>query len=131
MNFFEFINLPFNLLSGVGLLILSTSARYGTLKRRLIEYSNTSEKKTYPESYVSRQIKRAHFLRNALFLLYVSISLMTINSLMITVFPHLGFSGFFSQFLSVVNVLLILLAAIQLMLETSLSLKIIEGYAEL
>ena len=125
------MNLPFNLLSGVGLLILSTSARYGTLKRRLIEYSNTLEKKTYPESYVSRQISRAHFLRNALFLLYVSISLMTVNSLVISSFPHLDFSGFVSQVLSVINVLLILVTAVQLMMETALSLKIIEGYAEL
>ena len=116
---------PLLLLPGAGLLIMSASQRFNRLHdeiHHLIEQDSNKSQKT-----VKHLMKRAHYFRNALVLLYSSIAIFAIAGLLGGITSGLGNVSFYLTVgLTIIGILFLAAASIILIKESSLSLEIMK-----
>ena len=116
---------PLVLLPGVGLLLMSTAIRYGQVHEEFHHYHGQPE-----ISCIHHLLKRAKLFRNALIFLYVSAACLALASLSGGIFHLASKSPLWPVMLMTgVAVLVLLLAVIELIRESCLSLEIIEKHA--
>jgi hypothetical protein len=116
---------PLLLLPGAGLLIMSASQRFNRLHdeiHHLIELDSNKSQKT-----VKHLMKRAHYFRNALVLLYSSIAIFAIAGLLGGITSGLGEISFYITVgLTILGILFLAAASIILIKESALSLEIMK-----
>lgn len=119
---------PLLLLPGVGLLIMSTAARYGQLQAT-IQQLTSGENDTQPGT-IELLIQRARFFRNALSGLYTSVGLFTLASFLhgITKLALLRLGMAIVVILSFVGMISLIFASYELLRESLLSMHIIQHY---
>lgn len=115
---------PLTFLPGVGLLILSTSARYSILKADIKQYLRGHADGT--SAHIDKQILRGHLLRNTLICFYICVTLLAISSLFTSLFGESISGEMVMRFMVSLNVLFVLLASIFLIIESSISLELIK-----
>ena len=117
---------PLLLIPGVGLLVLSTSARFGQLHQELTRQQ--SERHSHAVKHLCR---RAHLLHSALVSLYLSIAVLACSSLLGTLanrwFETLKW---IPEAMTFLGVAVITFAAIQLIRESKLLISVIIDIAE-
>ena len=117
---------PLVLLPGVGLLLMSTSIRYGQVHEEFHHYHGQPE-----ISCIHHLLKRAKLFRNALICLYASAACLALASLSGGNWHLANQPAFWPVMLMTgVAVLALLLAIIALIRESCLSLEIIEKHAK-
>ena len=116
---------PLLLLPGAGLLIMSSSQRFNRLHdeiHHLIERDSNKSQKT-----VKHLMKRVHYFRNALVLLYSSIAVFATAGLLGGITSGLGdVSLYITVGLTFFGILFLAAASIILIKESSLSLEIMK-----
>lgn len=120
---------PILLVSGVGLLVLSTSARYGQIHENLHKLIETKHKKS--EILHSHLQSRAELLVRALFSLYVSIGLFALASLIggvVSFWAWTEIAKFIVALLTCFGILCIVFAALQLIKEAHIFLETVEEH---
>ena len=117
---------PLLLLPGVGLLVLSTSTRFGQLHDELHMHIKESN-----QAALAHLRRRARLFRDALISLYISVALLTVSSVIGTVATR--WSGTFERFLTMVaesmtvlGVIMVGFAAARLIQESSILMSVIE-----
>lgn len=120
---------PFSFLSGVGLLILSTSTRFINVKNEILNLS--PEECARQTDRVTHELRRSRLLRDALNSLYLSVVCFSLASLIGAFgerFPdQVGLTGYL---LATVGVAAVVLAAAKLVQDSRLSLEIIQSHAD-
>ncbi|SEI81588.1 Protein of unknown function [Allopseudospirillum japonicum] len=122
---------PILLVSGVGLLVLSTSARYGQLHESLHQLIDSGHHKA--DLLHQHLQQRAELLVRALFSLYVSIGLFALASLVggiISFWTWAELAKFAVAILTCCGILCVLFAAWQLIKEAHIFLDSIEAQGE-
>jgi len=118
---------PLLLLPGVGILVLSTSARYSRLHDEL--HTIVDRHADDADHWIAHLSVRAHLFRNALVCFYVSIALLALSALVSGVELLSGAGAAqASVALIALAVLGIEIAAMTLVRESWLSLEIIESH---
>jgi len=116
---------PLLLLPGAGLLIMSISQRFNRLHdeiHHLMEQESSKSQKA-----VEHLMKRAHYFRNALVLLYSSITIFAIAGLLGGITSGLGDVSFYITVgLTILGILFLAAASIILIKESALSLEIMK-----
>ncbi len=116
---------PLLLLPGAGLLIMSASQRFNRLHdeiHHLMEQDSNKSQKT-----VKHLMKRAHYFRNSLVLLYSSIAIFAIAGLLGGITSGLGDVSFYITVgLTILGILFLAAASIILIKESALSLEIMK-----
>ncbi len=120
---------PFSFLSGVGLLILSTSSRFINVKNEILNLS--PEECGRQTGRVKRELRRSRLLRDALNSLYLSLVCFSLASLVGALgerFPEqVGLTGYL---LATVGVAAVVLASALLVQDSRLSLEIVQSHAD-
>ena len=112
---------PLLLIPGVGLLVLSTSARFGQLHQELNRQLAENNERS-----VRVLCRRARLLHSALLSQYVAIAVLAVSSLLGTAMNHFYESlAWIPQAMMVLGVTIISFAAIQLIRETRLLITVI------
>jgi len=120
---------PFSFLSGVGLLILSTSTRFINVKNEILKLSPEECKKQTDR--VTRELNRARLLRNALNSLYVSVVCFSLASLVGAFGERFSEQvGLIGYVLATAGVTAVVLASAQLVRDSRLSLEIVRSHAD-
>ena len=115
---------PLLLIPGVGLLVLSTSARFGQLHEEF-------RRRRGEGGAVRHLCKRAHLIHTALVCFYASIAVLALSSLLGTIANRwLESMVWLPQVMTFAGVALILYAAIQLIRESKLLITVILDDAE-
>lgn len=122
--------MPLLLLPGVGLLVQSTSVRYGDIHEefhRILE----SEMHHHNPIFIQHLATRAKWFRNALVALYISVSSFASGSIMAAIAdlfwgkPDVIIIGF-----SAVGIVSLLFAAVQLVRESFLSFEVLQVHLD-
>ena len=117
---------PLLLIPGVGLLVLSTSARFGQLHQELSRQQSTGHSRA-----VKHLCQRARLLHLALVSQYVSIAVLALSSLLGTIANRwIQTVVWIPQTMTFLGVVFILYAAIQLIRESKLLVTVIFDDAE-
>jgi hypothetical protein len=128
----EFIGIwlsPLLLLPGAGLLIMSTSQRFNRVHDEI--HHILEERKSNTKKLMSHLLQRATYFRNALVLLYVSVSIFAAAGLLggitsgwdeVSVIITIG--------LTIIGILCVTSSSILLIIESRLSLKIVQMHFE-
>lgn len=119
---------PLFLLPGVGLLVMSTSARYGQLHAEL----HHLEAHEVPDRLqrCRRLLRRGLLFRRALLGLYLAVSILTLTSLIGGVLSVLGFSASgVILVLTCVGIFAVVFATLQLVIESRLSAEVLLDHA--
>jgi hypothetical protein len=112
---------PLLLIPGVGLLVLSTSTRFGQLLQELHQQKSEGH-----SDAMKHLIKRAHLLHTALVSFYVSVAVLAFSSLLGTIADRWFESMvWIPQTITFLGVALILFAAIQLIRESKLLISVV------
>jgi len=118
---------PLLLLPGAGLLILSTSNRLNRLHDEV--HHQVDEKHSHPREIIDDLLVRARYFRNALVLLYSSISIFAVAGIIGGLTSGWDeISTVLTIGLTIIGIICITAAAIILIKESSLALKIIESH---
>jgi hypothetical protein len=120
---------PILLVSGVGLLVLSTSARYGQIHENLHKLLETKHEKS--EVLLGHLQNRAELLVRALFSLYISIGLFALASLIggvVSFWAWTEIAKFIVALLTCFGILCIVFAAFQLIKEAHIFLETVEEH---
>lgn len=121
--------IPFTFLSGVGLLVLSTSNRYANVKNEIQSF--TSEECEHKKKKVMRELRRAKLFRNALVFQYLSIGTFSLSSLISSLtIRWQELSEVILNVSTTVGVCFVVISAFQLIAESFISLKIMELHAK-
>jgi len=116
---------PLLLLPGAGLLIMSTSQRFNRLHDEIHHLIGQESNKSHKT--VKHLMKRAHYFRNALVLLYSSIAIFAIAGLLGGITSGLGDVSFYITVgLTILGILFLAAASIILIKESALSLEIMK-----
>ena len=116
---------PLLLLPGAGLLIMSSSQRFNRLHDEIHHLMENESNKS--NRAVKHLMKRAHYFRNALVLLYSSIAIFAIAGLLGGITSGLGDVSFYITVgLTILGILFLAAASIILIKESSLSLEIMK-----
>ena len=117
---------PLLLIPGVGLLLISTSARFGQLHQELLRQLREGHSRS-----VRLLCQRARLIHSAMVSLYVSIAVLAVSSLLGTVatrwFPTLKW---IPEVMTFVGVAIISYAAIQFIRESKLLITVVLDNAE-
>ena len=128
----EFIGIwlsPLLLLPGAGLLIMSTSQRFNRVHDEI--HHILKEKKSNTKKIMNHLLQRATYFRNALVLLYSSVSIFAAAGLLGGITSGWGeVSAIVTIGLTIVGILCVTSSSIILIIELRLSLKIIQMHAE-
>jgi hypothetical protein len=123
---------PLLLLPGVALLVLSTSTRFGQLHD---EFHRRQEEGDQASLRLLR--RRARLFRSALVSLYVSVALLAVASVLGTIANHgassskwIGPVSWMAQGMTVLAVISVAHAALQLIRESSILLSVLEDNEE-
>jgi hypothetical protein len=118
---------PLLLLPGVALMIVSTAARYGQVHD---EAHHWHEKGEAASPLVARHLRtRAVLFRNALVCLYLTVSLLALAGVLGVITQSLGEAAVWLIItLTALGIVSLLLAALQLIRESFLSLEIIDEH---
>ncbi len=112
---------PLILLPGVGLLILSTSSRFGQLHQELLRQRDEGHSRA-----VQTLVRRGRLLHSSLVGLYISVMLLTISSVLGTLINRwLMVAKWIPETLSFLGILVIAFSAIQLIRESKLLIAVI------
>ena len=118
---------PLLLLPGVALLILSTSNRLNRLHDEV--HHQIDEKHSHSKETIDHLLMRARYFRNALVLLYSSISIFAVAGIIGGLTSGWDeISTVLTIGLTIIGIICITAAAIILIKESSLALKIIESH---
>jgi cytochrome c biogenesis factor len=117
---------PLSFLPAICLLILSTANRYARIKTVIYEYTNKEE--FCDAKYLKREFKRAKLMKNSLFCLYLAVAVIAFGTMLALITEKLGIRNFILNTDIFLAVTLILITAILMIYETSLSLKIMQNY---
>jgi hypothetical protein len=116
---------PLLLLPGAGLLVMSTSQRFNRLHDEIHHLLET-ESEMHQDTYL-HLLKRAFYFRNALVLLYVSISFFAFAGLVGGITSGItDFSFYLTVGLTIVGIFCLAAAALLLIKESTLSLEILK-----
>lgn len=119
---------PLLILSGVGLLIMSTSARYEALHTEI--HALLHDESLEAAACAGHTLSRARFLRTALVSLYAAASLLSASGLVAALGVWRGAGVHWAVWaLLVLGVACILIATLVLTRESALSLRIVETHA--
>lgn len=112
---------PLLLIPAVGLLVLSTSARFGQLHAEFIRHQDEGR------SHAMKHLcKRAHLIHTALVSFYMSVAVLALSSLLGTLSDRWFASLFWiPQAMTFVGVAMILFSAVQLIRESKLLITVI------
>ena len=117
---------PLLLIPGVGLLVLSTAARFGELHHELHRHQSEGRSRA-----VKHLCRRARLLHGALLSLYVSIAVLALSSLLGTLADRwFESSKWIPEATTFLGVAAVSYAAIQLIRETKLLFSVILDDAE-
>ncbi len=120
---------PLLLLSGVGLIILSTSARFMSVKTEIQQF--TPQDCRDERKKVMRELKRAHLFHRALVGLYLSIGFFSSSALigsLVHNYPKLA--NFILQSFTIAGVACTVFAIFQLIAESFISFNIVVTHTE-
>jgi hypothetical protein len=120
---------PLLLISGVGLIILSTSARFLSVKAEIQKF--TPKECKMEKEKVRLELKRAHLFHRALVGLYLSIGFFSSSALFGTLvrdFPKLA--DFILESFTIAGVVCTVFATSQLIAESFLALTIVKNHTE-
>ena len=120
--------IPLTFISGVGLLILSTSSRFIHVNEVISKFTQDEcEKQTIR---VSRELKRAYYFKNSLMSLYLSVAFLVLGSMVSYVSIRFGRSDSqnFLEISMFIGVLFIFIAVYNLIAESALNCKLLESY---
>ena len=127
----EFIGIwlsPLLLLPGAGLLIMSTSQRFNRIHDEI--HHILKERESNTEKIMSHLLRRARYFRNALVLLYSSVSIFAAAGLLGGVTSGWDeVSAFVTIGLTIIGILCVTASSILLIMESRLSLIIIQMHA--
>ena len=128
----EFIGIwlsPLLLLPGAGLLIMSTSQRFNRVHDEV--HHILEERKSNTNRIMIHLLQRAAYFRNALVLLYLSVSIFAAAGLLGGITSGWDeVSAILTIGLTIIGILCITSASIILIVESRLSLKIVQMHAE-
>ena len=120
---------PLLILSGVGLLIMSTSARYEALHAEV--HALLHDESSAAGACAKHCLVRARVLRTALVALYASAALLSSSGLVAAVAVGLGYAApLVAWTLMVLGVAAIVFAALVLTRESVVSLRIVEAHVD-
>jgi hypothetical protein len=120
---------PLILLPGVALIVMSTSARYAQIHDEI--HHILEEQETISLMYCTHLRKRATMFRNALVALYISVGAFAVGSIIGALMefaggPSTATVGIFA----LLGTLCLLYASAELILESMLSLRVIEHHLD-
>lgn len=128
----EFIGIwlsPLLLLPGAGLLIMSTSQRFNRVHDEV--HHILEERKSNTNRIMTHLLQRAAYFRNALVILYLSVSIFAAAGLLGGITSGWDeVSAILTIGLTIIGILCITSASIILIVESRLSLKIVQMHAE-
>lgn len=117
--------LPLVLLPGVALLITSTSTRFGQIHNEL--HHIVENQNAISATFRHHLLRRATFFRNALVLLYVSVAVFAVGSIAGAIADAmLGSADWMVITFTCVGILSLVVAAVELIRESILSLRVID-----
>jgi len=117
---------PLLILPGVGMLIMSTSARNTFLHQEIHHLMHSDDVKL---DRMSSLYKRSKFFRNALVSLYVAVGIFVLSGLLGGIWVLMEVDGYWvNSLLSIVGIFSMLYAAYELIRESLLSMEAIEDH---
>jgi hypothetical protein len=120
---------PLVLLPGVGLLVMSTSARYGQIHQEF--HHLLTENSPSGDRHASDLWRRAVFFRNALVGLYIAVACLAIGSMLGGLASLWSAESlWFVHGLTIAGVLGVVYSAIELVRESVLSLEVLRRHRE-
>ena len=121
---------PLLILPGIGLLLVSTSARFANLHIEVRHWDDNKRDREFIES--AHLLKRARLFRNALVSLYLCVFTFALSSLIGALVNFTGGPADVVVFLiASVGILCLGFASIELVQESLLSLKVIESHLDI
>jgi hypothetical protein len=121
---------PITIIPAVGLLILSTSARFIHVNDVISKF--TKEECNEHKIKVRRELKRANYLRNSLISSYVSIAIFLLGTIL--TYLSLIFTSNYSQTILIISlfigVLFVFIAVFNLIVESALNFRLLESHTD-
>ncbi len=119
---------PLLLIPGIGMLVSSTSARFSQIHNEIHHLMNNQNEHT--EEILNHLFKRSKMFRNALICLYCAIGILVVSGLIGGIMSAYEADKTWIIILTCAGIIFLFVATVILILESFLSLKIIEEHVK-